>query len=262
MKSKFLFVLIFLILINISLVSATFSENKTIKVNEIINFKGIGIKLIDVGSKGSAMLNVGGFSTRIALHGKENFEVFGIELIVLDSFYLTGQKEERYIKLSITQTAECLVNEDCKTDNPCGHDLCSVKKCYHGRKKGCILGDECVEYGTVHENSYCYDNAWIAQKDTDEPCEEDYECKGGYCNEICIRTVPYEAEGGERKMAPAWILIVIGALIAIEALFCIFIPKKIKRIGERFYRLISNLGLRIIGIALLIIAILLIIWAI
>ena len=52
---------------------------------------------------------------------------------------------------------------------------------------GCFL-DKCIPYGTRKSGGYCdLTNEFLAQKDNEETCDNNYECKSNLCiNDSCV----------------------------------------------------------------------------
>ena len=255
--------LAFIFLFLISLASA--SETVTLHVDETYLYKTATITLLDVGSKGSAYIRVNSLPPVRLYTGGSSIQA-GLKLSVIDSFY-SNIKEDKIATLKIEQVAECFINQDCDDNNVCTRDLCTLQKCYNEHAPGCILGNDCVEYGTItimaDKQFYCnIDDEWMISKAGEEKCDFDYECKTKLCsNALCVREVSGKIiEKGGEKMAPIWILIVIGGLIILKSCLLILWPENMKYFLNNLR--LTPIGFRIVGILTFIIGVALVLWAV
>lgn len=81
---------------------------------------------------------------------------------------------------------ECPVGCDCSGEKIICEEVPDEQevKC----ERGCKLNDRCVSYGTrakiENKTSYCsLDGEWKSQKEDDEPCQNNYECRTNFCSE-------------------------------------------------------------------------------
>lgn len=258
-KIYLLFTLLFLIQI------ASASEEITLHVDETHLYKTATITLLDVGSKGSAYVRINTLPP-VRLYTGGSSTLAGLKLSITDSFY-SNIKEDKIATIKIEQTAECFVNEDCDDANVCTKDLCTLQNCYNQHKGGCLLSNECVEYGTItimaDKQFYCnIDDEWMISKAGEEKCDFDYECKTKLCNNnLCVGEASGKIiEKGGEKMAPMWILIVIGGIILLKAILLILWPENMKHFLNNLR--LTSLGFRIIGILAFIIGVALVLWAV
>lgn len=247
---KKLYLLLLLLLI-IPLISA---EEINLQKGKSTLFKIYPIELVSIGTSGSAHIKINQVDKLISYGSIE--EIYGLKITLLESYIDT-----QTVKIDIEQIAECLIDADCDDNIACTKDVCELRKCKFEERLGCAINNECKPKSSlaVVDNvlSYCDGSNWHARKQYKEPCTENYECLTNYCDEYC-KALGY-LRGGN-KMAPAWILIIIGILFAIEGLFWLLSPKYARRIGINMFKLISNNAFRIIGIILIAIAAALIIW--
>ena len=243
--------LIYLIIILLTLQLA-YAEQFELKQGQVIDYKGIKIELNSVGSSESLSLKVNDLSKLVT--PTASAEVYGIKIRLIDSDF--GYQTAT---IDITQSALCLVDTDCNDDKSCTRDVCQNGFCTHMQETGCILDKECRAHFTLGEVnnllSYCgRDNNWHPRKEPGEICYNNAECLSNLCVDTCQ---PLE----EVKMAPLWILIIIGALLALEGLFVILKPRLAKKILKNLITNFSDRTWQILCAIELIIGIGLIIWA-
>lgn len=245
-----LHVLLGLVLI-LSLLSVS-AEEFSLEKTKTITYKEASIQLISVGTSKSIVLKINDVE-RVIEHEREVI-VYDIKIKNLDADYIA-----QIAKVSLELNAECIVDEDCKKAHPCSSAVCNYRKCEFSEVSGCVFNDECKKFNSFEEidgnPSYCSeDGTWISRKPYKSECKYDYECLSNKCNGVCSGLL----FGGER-MAPAWILLVIGGLILLEAVFFILLPKQSKDI-LRHLSFLTTKKLRIIALIEILIALALIIW--
>lgn len=247
MKLRYLILLIFIL--NIILVSA---EEFNLKRNIPLTYKGLEIKLLAVGNEGTI---------RLQIQSQEKLIQKNKEIILYDVKF--KNLEPNYVlqtaKIGLELIAECLVDKDCEL-KPCASSFCNYRKCEFTKTPGCVFEKECKPIGSFEEInnilSYCStENVWKQRKSYKEECEYNYECLSNLCNGFCSTHI-----FGGKKMAPAWILILIGSLLLIDALFILFKTKIAKRIIRNIALNFPDKTWRILAIIELIIALVLIIW--
>ena len=163
-----------------------------------------------------------------------------------------------------TQTVECLIDQDCSDSSACTKDTCTIHNdCIYEIMNGCPQDNTCVPEGTFSaidgELNYCSSTfKWEKRKSFNEPCISNYECLSNICKEgLCTKE---KIEKDKEKMAPAWILIIIGLILLIKGGFMLYHPDRSKNL-LRELSYIRHVNLRILGAILAIIGILLIVWA-
>ncbi len=247
---------LFLIILLMFIVPLVAAEEFTLQKDKTLFYKIYPIRLISIGTGGSVYLKVNEVDQLIS-YGSST-EIYGVKITLLDSDIGTGTA-----KIDIEQTAECLIDADCNDNVACTKDYCELRYCKHKKQQGCPINNQCKPKGSLEvyngKLSYCDGLSWVARKQYKEKCKENYECLTNYCYNGYCKSLGY-LRGGD-KMAPAWILIVIGILIGIEGLFWLITPKYTRRIGINLLKLISNNAYRIIGVILIAIAFALIIWS-
>ncbi len=83
---------------------------------------------------------------------------------------------------------ECKKDSECDDLDACTKDNCIDGGCKYTKEKGCELGKKCVEEGYTDDEKYCDGDEFVAQKKSDEECDNDYECADGECSENkCIK---------------------------------------------------------------------------
>lgn len=241
-----------ILLFSIIFVSA---EEFILLTSEKVEYKGITIELISIGSEGSASLKINDFSTSIShLKGKTIFDI-NITLI---------ETTEDTAKISIIPNVECIIDEDCNDNLSCTQDTCTIyKDCIFKNVNGCQKQDECVPPSTLSEIEgelyYCSEDfEWEKRKSFNTFCTNNYECLSNICKEKLCTKEKIEKEEG--KMAPAWILIIIGLILLIKGGFMLYHPERSKNL-LRELSYIRHVNLRIFGAILAIVGILLIVWA-
>lgn len=248
---KLYFILGLVLILSLFSVSA---EEFNLEKTKALTYKETTFQLVSVGSSQSIVLKVNDVEKLIE-HEKEII-LYDIKIKNLNADYVT-----QTARVSLNLNAECIVDEDCKGSNPCRRSACNYRKCeFVEVKSGCILGNECKSIGSFEEISkilsYCSeDSSWQPRKAYKSECKYNYECLSNLCEGICSGTL----FGGE-KMAPAWILIVIGGLILLGAAFLVLLPKQSKD-ALRHLSFFTNKKLRIIALIEIIIALALIVWA-
>lgn len=246
----------YLILLLILILPFALAEDFNLKYNQPITYKGLQIKLLSVGSSGTI---------RLWINGQEKYIEKNKEIIFYDVKFKNLEQSLQYqsAKVSMELQAECLIDEDCKESNPCSISVCNYRTCEFSKTlPGCSFNSECKSIGSFEEVnnklSYCSeDNTWRPRKSYKESCQYNYECLSNLCdNNKCDKPL----FGKNKKMAPAWILIIIGGLMLAESLFILFKTNFAKKIikNASFWR--ENTW-KTIAIIELIIALALIIWA-
>lgn len=246
---------IFLLIILLILLPSVLSTEISLFNGQSHNYKERIIKLVTVGSSGSAFLNVNNIDKVISKNNP--LEIMNIKISLLESDYVS-----QAVRLGIEDNAECLVDEDCDDDKPCTKDTCDIyNSCHHKRTTGCPLENECKLPSSLGEIngvlSYCEETEWLSRKQHRESCKNNYECLSNVCAKGKCRL----ALGGN-KMAPAWLIIIFAILLGIKGLLFLTTPKYSRIIGRNLMKLISNKNYRIIGAIMLVVSVLLIIWAV
>lgn len=245
---------LFLLLVILIIIPFVFAEEFSLIGGQSQIYKGREIKLVIVGTASSAFINVNGIDQVVTTSSPINILNLKINLLESDAISQSA-------KLDVVSTAECLENSDCNDDKPCTEDVCDlVNECHHKPKQGCPLGDACKPENSLGEVnqilSYCTNSEWLPRKQHGESCSNNYECLSNLCNGNCRLGI-----GGNKKMAPSWVLIIFGILIGINGIFSVITPKYTKIISRNLLNLVPNKWYRIIGIIALIISAALIIWA-
>ncbi len=246
---------LYLILFLIIILPLALAEEITLEKGKSHLYKIYPIELISVGTSGSIHIKINQVDKLISYGSSE--EIYGLKITLLDSNFdiITA-------KVDIEQTAECLIDADCEDNIACTRDYCELRKCKFEEKLGCAINNDCKPKGSLavvkEVLSYCDGSSWHERKQYKEPCENNYECLTNYCNGYC-KALGYLRGGG--KMAPAWILIIIGILIGMGGLSCLISPKYAKRIYINLLKLMSKNTYRIAGLIGVAIAAALIIWA-
>lgn len=252
-KLAFIFASTFLMILLLYSISA---EELVLQKDKTELYKIYPIRLVSIGSSGSVYIKINE-AGQVISYGSP-IEIYGIKISLLES-----NIDTETAKLKIVQLAECLIDKDCDDNIPCTKDYCELRSCKHKKQQGCPINNECKPKGSLavinEKLSYCDGSLWVERKQYKEPCIENYECLTNYCHKGYCKSLGY-LKGGN-KMAPAWILILIGTLIGIKGLFWLLTPKYTRRISINLLKLISNKVYRIIGIILIIIALALIIWS-
>lgn len=250
--TKLKYLILTIILLSLALASA---EEITLDKEQTTEYKGIELTLLKVGTYGSAQIRIGSVEKTISKGGAK--EIYGLRL----KNVLSG---EEFVKLDITMIAECLENSDCNDGNKKTKDICLLRECEHEELTCCLIGNQCRNLGsteTIDEKSmYCTkDYEWIERKPYKTACSNNYECLTNYCDNYCKLPSMFGINKG--KMAPAWILIIIGILMILESLLFIINPNLGKRITENIILKTENKNLKILFIITAIIGIALIYWA-
>lgn len=218
-------------------------------------YKIYPIQLVSVGTAGSIYIKVNQVDQIVSFNTP--IEIYGLNMSLLNS-----DIDTQTAKINIEQSAECLIDNDCNDNISCTKDYCEMRNCKHEKQSGCEYNNECRPKGSLALSnkvlSYCDGSKWYARKKYKEFCTENYECLTNYCDNKYCKALGY-LRGGE-KMAPAWILIVFGALFGIWGLLMVLTPKYTILIGINAIRSFSNKFYRILGIIFLAIAAGLIIW--
>ncbi len=251
--------ILFFILIASLIVSA---EEFQVSVDQEITFKEVPLQVLNIGTKGSIQVKISG--QNFVITKSRPLEVAGLQITFLDSYFDTD-KESMFARIKIIQIEECIINDDCVFDS-CTKGLCIARKCISATKTpGCTLNDQCLPEGSLESLnqvlSYCSpDNTWHERKIYKTDCINNYECLSNYCFENkCDNLFLFNKK--EENMAPAWILIIFGIIIGLGSLSFIVAPKLSKVIASNFFKVCSIYFFRIAGFIGLLIAILLIIWA-
>ena len=217
---KYYFIFLFLILSSL-LVTA---DELNLEKNKPINYKDLQFTLISVGNSNTIRLLIENTEQLIELN--KYIEIYDLKIKNIQADY-TSQTT----KISLELQAECLVDEDCTESDPCKVSICNYRTCeFSQTKPGCPFESECKTTGSFEEInnrlSYCKDdNTWRPRKSYKEECNHNYECLSNICdNNQCDK----QLFGDDKKMAPAWILIVIGSLLLIEGLF-VFSKTKVSK---------------------------------
>ncbi|MFH1592263.1 MAG: DUF2065 family protein [Candidatus Woesearchaeota archaeon] len=251
--------LITLIVASLFLISLVTAEQITLLEAQSTTYKGIDIKLVNVGTAvTAAVLQVGNTKKPISKNREEDFGDITISLIELTEDTAT---------IEITQKVECLINEDCDDNKPCTENICTgFRECSFRKTQGCELNNECKPTGSFADISnklvYCNSNfEWKERKPKDSQCESNYECLSNLCeNNLCTKPVSTKSNGGEEKMAPLWLVILFGIILLIKGIFFLYDPKKAKNLIRNLSYLREK-NLRIFGIIAVVIGIILIVWA-
>lgn len=246
---------VLILLLSVLFTNAVFAEEFTISVSETIIFKQIPVKLINVGSLGSALLNVDETEVRLSKNKPIESDIT-IELL---------ESDPEFIKIDIQQNVACLIDEDCDDNSPCSQGTCNVfRECVFNKVNGCELGNDCKPAGTfgLVENklSYCsQDFNWENRKDYNEHCLVGYECISTLCeSNKCTQPVKKINGGGEKMAAPLWLTAIFGIIFLIIGLIVLFKPQNVKDyIREVSYKRESSI--KIIGIVALLLGIVLVI---
>lgn len=245
-----------LILILILILPIASAEEFVLQKNKPVTYKEVVLKLISVGNSDSIYLQINDLA-KVIEHNKE------LILYDLKIKNIEADKVSQTSVIFIESTAECLIDEDCKKikPKPCVQSVCKFKNCEFTDIQGCVLKDECSSISSF-ENinnvlSYCSeDGSWQPRKSYKSECKYNYECLSNKCNGVCSTPI----FGGE-KMAPAWILILIAALMIFESLLFLFKTNKAKSILKEL-SFLRDKTWKIIAFVELIIAVALIVWAI
>lgn len=249
MKKLFSFLILFF------LIFSALAEEVTIEKDKTYTYKIYAIDLVGIGTSGSVHIKVNQVDKLVSYNTPT--EVFGLIISLIDSNIDAGTA-----KLSINQTAECLVDADCNKNEPCTRSHCELRKCKFKHKEGCALNNECKPKGSLglisNVLSYCDGSLWNSRKQIKESCKENYECITNYCSNNYCKSLGY-LRGGE-KMAPAWILIIFGVYFGIKGAFALISPKYMRIIGSNLLKLFSNKWIRVIGAIDIAIATALIVW--
>jgi len=229
------------------------AEQFTLKQGQELIYKGINLKLMSIGSSESLNLKINDLSRIVTK--TTSADAFGIKVkLVYSDIY------SKEAVIDISQSALCLIGQDCDDSVPCTRDVCQHGFCTHIQDTGCILDDECKDHLTMGKVdnvlSYCgRDNEWHSRKTVEEACFNNVECLSNLCEENLCQLIE------EVKMAPAWILIIIGAMFALEGLFVLLRPRQAKRIIKNLVANFSNKSWPIFFAIEAAIGIVLIIWA-
>lgn len=241
-----------ILLFNLALVSA---EEFTLLTGEKIEYKDITIELVGIGSEGSASFNINNIRTSFSLHKEKT--ISNINVTLLESSSETA-------KISIIPNVECIIDADCETILPCTQGICTIyNDCIFESINGCQKQGECVPPGTLSEIegelSYCSPNLeWEKRNSFKSSCVNNYECLSNICEDgLCTKE---KIEKDQDKMAPAWILIIIGIILLIKGGFMLYHPDRSKNL-LRELSYIRHVNLRIFGAILAIVGILLIVWS-
>lgn len=244
-----------LIIILLLVVPTVLADVITLSKGQSTTFKSLPIELINIGTSGSAVLKIADQTKTISKSQK--LKIYGIEIQILSS------SPGEFAELSIEQVADCLMDADCKDLRPCTNNICKFGKCEEIIQNGCIHNDECRAYGSLAQIEgilyYCAEtNKWLPRKDYKEPCTQDYHCLSNQCNQTC--TLPPDQKQ-EQKMAPAWILIIIGIVLMLKSILFILNPKLAKRITNNVIIKTKDQNLKILFIITFFVGLALIIWA-
>lgn len=231
------------------LLSLTSAEEVTLLSSQEIEFKTIPIELISVGSYGSISLKVNGLNVMVSKGEQITFQ--GINITLIETTSNTA-------KIDLTQAVECLSDLDCNDNFKCTEDTCTVyNDCISTPINGCIKGDSCMQEGTIetinNTPSYCDSNLeWKKRKVFNEACTNNHECLSGICKDsLCTKE--------ETKMAPSWILIIIGVILLLKGVLFFYHPEKTKNIlREMSY--MKPTSMKILGIFIIILGIILLVW--
>lgn len=246
---------LYLILLLILILPIATADEIVLEKGKSKLYKIYPLELVSIGTSGSVHIKINQVDKVIQYGSSE--EIYGLKVTLLESHIDT-----QTAKIDIEQTAECLIDADCNDDTACTKDICELRECKHEEQIGCPFNNQCRPEGSLSvvdsALSYCDGTSWHPRKQYKESCTENYECLTNYCDNYC-KALGYLRGGG--KMAPAWILIIIGIIIGIEGLLCLISPKYAKRIYINLLKLMSKKAYRIAGLIGIIIAAALIIWA-
>lgn len=253
MKINFKILVLAFILLNITLVSA---EQYELSIDQTANYKGIPITLNRIGSFGSAELTIDGEEK--VLPRASILEFKGIK--IRHNYTIS---EILYIE--VETIVECLQDSDCNDNKKATQDSCVNDVCEYKSINCCLIGNECKEPGAVEvideKSKYCSSNFdWIERKPYKTPCSYNYECLTNNCDGYC-KAASKIGETYKGKMAPAWLLTIIGCLMILVALLFLVNPKIGKRITNNLVIKTEDKPLRIFFLVVTIIGIALIFWA-
>ena len=246
-----------LILLMILTSSLALAEEFTLMKNEEIDYKGLSVKLLNIGTRGSALIKVNDLSRSIEKNKQEIINDLKITLI---------ESSEETVKIDIEPAVECLINNDCDDNKACTEDICtSIRKCTHRNTQGCPKDGACLPEGTYEyldgKLSYCSSGfEWKARKDEGISCINNYECLSALCEQDkCTKPLNTEEEEQD-EMAPTWFVNLIGIILLIIGILFILTTKKTKNFMREFSYIRENY-LKIIGIILLALGIAVFLWA-
>jgi len=245
---------IILILLVLLVIPVSARQEFLLEVGKDITYMGYTIYLEAVGSQGSAELLINGKPKILSLN--QETKVDNLKVTLKESIFITAIPEDRVIKLDLEFEGNCLEDKECVSEG-CYQGFCENQNCRKLLLSGCPYEGECKPQGSVITtgplDSYCSTiNKWGRRKDYKELCTYDYECASNICDVICK---------DNSKMAPAWLLALIGFVIILKALPFIFYPKKSKQISQNYFRNFSEGYFRIFSGILVLIGIVLIILA-
>src|SRR3989344_8403408 len=168
------------------------AEELVLITNEQIDYKGINIGLLSVGSSGSIALKVD--KTTFSLSKDEEKSAFNLNFKLLETSFDTA-------KISVVQTVQCIIDEDCNDNNDCTKDTCTVHNdCAFQKIEGCN-DDSCFSIGETQEKEkqqyYCSSELiWQKRKLFNQECFNNYEC----ISNICLDKKCRESKESEKQM--------------------------------------------------------------
>ncbi len=261
---------IFVLLFFLFLLTTTIKAER-IDIGKTNIIAGKEVTLINIGSYGSAILNIENQSKSLIVrrYGKPMF-IGSFQINILD--WTLEPDGDGYIEYELLKRElRCNTDLDCHDDNICTIDSCDLrtKKCLN-TGSSCELNGDCILESTRIDvsNTYCKKNSLSNQKSLNEECNNDYECISNSCSNNRCRgflvgdpiekrfskiTGYFVKEGGDRKIKFPILLFIITMLIT--GVISIIRPKKIRKIIFPLSSFSDN-SFKIIGIVLIIIGIL------
>lgn len=243
------------LLILILFIPTVFARQEfTFKTGQEVEYKTATIKLEIIGTQGSAQILLNKKPIHLTLNNPVEVENFRITL--RESSYNEPEPIDRYAKILFDFLGECTEDIDCQSYE-CFQSFCENNQCRKLLLSGCPHENECKPQGTVIKTSqldnFCSTaNKWFKRKEIGEYCLFDYECISDACDITCK---------SRKRIAPSWLLVLIGFLIIFKSLPFILYPHKSKQISQNYFRNFSDQYFRIISLTMLILGIVLIILA-
>ena len=174
--------IIIILLATLTLIQVVAAEAEYINLtlNQPYNYKNREITVLNIGSRGSALLKINDIEKKLSLNNP--IKVYGLEITLKSS-------TELQIGIEIDLLKDCILNSECNDGNVCTIDKCEENKCSYAQQDGCSLNNECKPIETVVSVdgilSYCKNNEWTKQKSLNEECENNYECLSNTCDGVC-----------------------------------------------------------------------------
>src|SRR3989344_2613479 len=169
-----------LLVLMLVILPIAYAEEVTLLVSDEVKYKEIPIRLVSIGTLGSAFLEVDG--DPIKLSRNEKRAINNLDLTILES-------SEDAIVILVEKNVECIINEDCQSKDSCNQGICSqVNECTYKAVSGCPIDNECKPAGSLAEISgnlkYCsQDFEWVNRRDKNEACAYNYECLSSVCED-------------------------------------------------------------------------------